>query len=53
MSKDKNYENFLKRIAVNIKKLRLENELTQEDMTEYGFNYRHYQNWRVESIHPL
>ena len=43
MSKNKNYEKLLKQIAENIKKLRLEHGYTQEEMIQFGFNYRHYQ----------
>jgi transcriptional regulator with XRE-family HTH domain len=33
-------------VANNIKRFRKKRGLTQEDMTKFGFNYRHYQ--RVE-----
>ncbi|MGZ3770047.1 MAG: helix-turn-helix domain-containing protein [Bdellovibrio sp.] len=34
---------LIKRISNNLKKLRLKKNLTQEDMQDFGFNYRHYQ----------
>lgn len=43
MGKSNDYEKFLKKLAGRIKELRLERGLTQEDMTQFGFNYRHYQ----------
>ena len=47
MAKQDDYDLLLARIAENIRALRLRNGLTQEQMTEFGFNYRHYQ--RLES----
>lgn len=47
MSYEKDYEKFLLKLSNNIKKLRLSHGYTQEEMTEHGFNYRHYQ--RLES----
>lgn len=44
---DKKYERVLRRIADNLKRLRAERGLTQEDMREHGLDYRHYQ--RLES----
>ena len=41
------FEKFLKQVAKNIKTSRESAGLTQMDMIEYGFNYRHYQ--RLES----
>lgn len=41
------YDDFLIEIAQNIKTARLACGLTQEQMTDFGFNYRHYQ--RLES----
>lgn len=38
-----NYFELLEKISKNIKKARKKNGLTQEDMMEYGFNYRFYQ----------
>lgn len=43
MSESKEYEKFLKKIAKNIKDYRILNGYTQEEMTNFGFNYRHYQ----------
>lgn len=31
------------KLAKNIKKLRAKNELVQEDMRDFGLNYRYYQ----------
>lgn len=45
MSKDEG--KLVRKIAKNIKNLRIENGRTQFDMCDYGFNYRHYQ--RLES----
>lgn len=45
MSKDEH--KLVQKIANNIKELRIAKGLTQFDMSNYGFNYRHYQ--RVES----
>lgn len=42
-----NYESILERIAQNILRLREKNDLTQEDMLEFGFERRWYQ--RIES----
>lgn len=43
MPKEVSYEKMLKKIAKNIKLLRGNKGLTQEDMVSHGFNYRHYQ----------
>lgn len=47
MGFEDDYLVLLQKIASNIKKLRQKKGLTQEDMTQYGFNYRHYQ--KIES----
>ncbi len=47
MDLDKSYQRLVARIASNVKKLRISNGLTQEQMVEHGFNYRHYQ--KIES----
>jgi transcriptional regulator with XRE-family HTH domain len=44
---NKGYEILLKRIAGNIKRIRKQKGLTQEQMHPLGFNYRHYQ--KIES----
>lgn len=41
------YRNIIERIASNIRQLRTQKGLTQEDMVKFGFSYRHYQ--RLES----
>jgi transcriptional regulator with XRE-family HTH domain len=43
MSNQAEFDRLLKRIANNIKKYRKLAGLTQMDMIERGFNYRHYQ----------
>ena len=40
---DPKYKKLLMRISKNIKKARIAHGLTQEEMTQKGFNYRHYQ----------
>jgi transcriptional regulator with XRE-family HTH domain len=45
--KDKTYEKFLERVASNIVKIRKSKKLTQEDMMNFNYSYRHYQ--RIES----
>ena len=47
MNQDQSYDLLLKKIAKNIKKARKRKGLTQENMMDYGFNYRHYQ--KIES----
>ena len=47
MDQDQSYDLLLKKIAENIKKARKRKGLTQENMMDYGFNYRHYQ--KIES----
>ncbi len=47
MASCENYEEFIYKLASKIKKLRRARGLTQEDMVQYGFNYRHYQ--KIES----
>ena len=47
MREDKEYKAFLKKISLNIRKYRKKRSLTQEDMEDYGFSYKHYQ--RLES----
>ena len=48
MNTDSDYEAFVKKVAANLKKIRIKRGLTQEEMfTKHGFNYRFYQ--RLES----
>lgn len=47
MNENEEFDRFLKKIARNIKKYRLDAGFTQMDMINHGFNYRHYQ--RLES----
>lgn len=44
MGVDAKYERLLKRIRGNMKRIRRAKRLTQEDMVDFGFNYRHYQS---------
>ncbi|MBK9293580.1 MAG: helix-turn-helix transcriptional regulator [Oligoflexia bacterium] len=43
MASDKGYDRLLKKVAENVKRLRKKQGITQEGMTDFGFNYRHYQ----------
>lgn len=43
MNLEKEYSKFLVKLSENIKALRLEHGYTQEEMVQFGFNYRHYQ----------
>lgn len=43
VSENREYNKLLKVVATNIRKLREQRGLTQWDMSEHGFNYRHYQ----------
>lgn len=47
MDRNTEFDRLLKRIAQNIKRCRNKAGLTQMDMVDHGFNYRHYQ--RLES----
>jgi transcriptional regulator with XRE-family HTH domain len=47
MDHDKKYDKLVERVAHNIARVRKSRGLTQEDMANFGFSYRHYQ--RVES----
>jgi len=47
VKKAKSYPKLLKTLAMNIKTHRKAKSLTQEDMVDFGFNYRHYQ--KIES----
>ena len=46
------YNGTLGLIAANVKKLRKQKGLTQEDMVEYGFNYRFYQKLESGKYSP-
>lgn len=52
MAKNKTYEDLLKTIAGNIRKYRKQKGLTQEDMVEFGFNYRFYQKLESGTYSP-
>lgn len=47
MDKSTEFDRFLKKVAKNIQQYRKKAGLTQMDMVDHGFNYRHYQ--RLES----
>jgi DNA-binding XRE family transcriptional regulator len=47
MKLEDEYNSLLRKIAGNIKRLRNEKGITQEEMTKFGFSYRHYQ--KIES----
>jgi len=47
LMQEKSYEKFLERIAGNIARIRKARGLTQEDMIQHNYSYRHYQ--RIES----
>lgn len=47
VKKATSYQNALKTLAKNIKSYRAAKGLTQENMADHGFNYRHYQ--KIES----
>ena len=40
---EKDYLKLLNVFATNLKSIRSSKGLTQENMTQFGFNYRHYQ----------
>ena len=44
MKKSQSYDFLLKTVAKNIQNHRKRCNITQEGMTEHGFNYRHYQS---------
>ena len=52
MSLEKDLLKLTKRFAANLKRLRHAKGLTQEQMTTYGFNYRHYQKLESGSHIP-
>lgn len=47
MKIERDYGKVLRILAENIQRARRERKLTQEDMADFGFNYRHYQ--KIES----
>jgi transcriptional regulator with XRE-family HTH domain len=47
MDQNKQYDKFVEKIAANITKARKAKGWTQEDMSDHGYSYRHYQ--RIES----
>lgn len=49
---DQEYHHLIKIFSKNIKLLRNKRGLTQEDMTNFGFNYRHYQKLESGAYSP-
>ena len=52
MAINKDYKKLLLCVAENIRRLRHKAGLTQEDMMDKGFNYRHYQKLEGGSYSP-
>lgn len=52
MKKSSTYSDVLKVVSKNIKKYREINNYTQEDMAEFGFNYRFYQKLESGKYSP-
>lgn len=52
MDEDRDYKRLLKAIAANIRRMRLKRELTQEDMMDFGYNYRFFQKLESGSYSP-
>jgi transcriptional regulator with XRE-family HTH domain len=52
MTVQRDYDKLLQCIAYNIRRLRRSRDLTQEDMIDFGFNYRHYQKLESGSYSP-
>ena len=52
VKKSKSYAQILKAISTNIAAIRKARHLTQEDMTKFGFNYRHYQKLESGEYSP-
>lgn len=49
---EKDYQRLLNTIAENIRRLRHERGLTQEQMADLGYNYRFYQKLESGSYSP-
>lgn len=47
MDRNAEFDRLLRNVSKNIKRFRQDSGLTQMDMADHGFNYRHYQ--RIES----
>lgn len=52
MTQEERYNKLLRRVAKNLKRLRQVKRLTQEEMREKGFGYRHYQRLESGSYSP-
>lgn len=47
-----NLERGMKRFGENVKRLRKDESLTQEDMRDLGFNYRYFQKMEAGEVNP-
>lgn len=47
-----NLERSMKRFGDNVKRLRKDKTLTQEDMRDLGFNYRYFQKIEAGQVNP-
>ena len=52
MKTQKDYGKLLKAIAINVQRIRKSRGLTQEQMADLGFNYRHYQKLESGAYSP-
>lgn len=52
VNKGRTYSDSLRLLAKNLKQIRKSKGLTQEDMAEHGFNYRHYRKIESGSYSP-
>lgn len=52
MEDEKGYLKVVSRIAKNIKAIRKAQNLTQEDMSDLGFSYRHFQSIESGTYSP-
>lgn len=47
-----NLEQAMKRLGANVKKLRMARGYKQEQMRDYGFNYRYFQKIEAGLVNP-
>jgi len=52
MPTEKSFNSIILKFSKKLKELRLSQNLTQEDMTQHGFNYRHYQRLESGKVAP-
>ena len=52
MGIENDYKKLLECIAVNIRRIRHQRQLTQEDMMDLGFNYRFFQKLESGTYSP-